>query len=114
MECAELSVDEVLRLADRGLYLAKQRGRNRAVGLIPSTSKPSRPGNYSRLEQLLEDDMVREIPTFGDRAAVAGSDLTSQIAELFPSCFRNSWCRRAKSPGQTASRHQETLWEKEL
>jgi diguanylate cyclase (GGDEF)-like protein len=74
MECAELSVDEVLRLADRGLYLAKQRGRNQAVGLVPSTSKPSRPGNYSRLEQLLEDKLIREIPTFGERAATAGSD----------------------------------------
>ena len=74
LECAELSVDEVLRLADRGLYLAKQRGRNQAVGLVPSTSKPTGPGNYSRLEQLLEDKLIREIPTFGDRAAVAGSD----------------------------------------
>ncbi len=74
LECDELSVDEVLRLADRGLYLAKQRGRNRAVGLVPSTSKPTRPGNYSRLEQLLEDKLIREIPTFGERAAAAGSD----------------------------------------
>jgi diguanylate cyclase (GGDEF)-like protein len=73
-ECAELSVDEVLRLADRGLYLAKQRGRNRAVGLVPSVNRPTHPGNYSRLEQLLEDGLVREIATSGERAAVAGSD----------------------------------------
>ena len=73
-EGRKMSVDEVLRLADRGLYLAKERGRNQAVGLIPSTSKPTRPGNYSRLEQLLEDKLIREIPTSGERAAVAGSD----------------------------------------
>jgi len=75
LECTELSVDEVLRLADRGLYLAKQRGRNRGVGLVPGTSRPTRPAeNYSRMEQLLEDGLVREIPTFGDRAAAAASD----------------------------------------
>jgi diguanylate cyclase (GGDEF)-like protein len=74
LDCAELSVDEVLRLADRGLYLAKARGRNRAVGLVPSTSRVARPGHYSRLEQLLEDELIREILTFGERSAVAGSD----------------------------------------
>ena len=74
VECAELSVDEVLRLADRGLYLAKERGRNRAVGLVPSTSKPIQPGNYSRLEQLLEDKLIREIPTSGKRATGAGAN----------------------------------------
>ena len=74
LECAELSVDEVLRLADRGLYLAKERGRNRAVGLVPSTSRPSRPGACTRMEQLLEHGLVRELPTSGDRAAAAGLD----------------------------------------
>jgi diguanylate cyclase (GGDEF)-like protein len=74
LDCSELSVDEVLRLADRGLYLAKQRGRNRAVGLVPSTTKPTRPTNYARLEQLLEDNMVREIPTSGERVAAASAD----------------------------------------
>jgi len=73
LECAELSVDEVLRLADRGLYLAKQRGRNRAVGLIPSTSKPSRPEIPSG-NNCSKTTWFREIPTFGDRAASRASD----------------------------------------
>jgi diguanylate cyclase (GGDEF)-like protein len=74
LDCSELSVDEVLRLADRGLYLAKERGRNRSVGLVPSNKRPTNNGNYARLEQLLEDELIREIPTSGDRAAVAGSN----------------------------------------
>jgi len=32
---AVLSVDEVLKLADRGLYRAKEQGRNQAVGMLP-------------------------------------------------------------------------------
>ncbi|HWZ81393.1 MAG TPA: diguanylate cyclase [Terriglobales bacterium] len=71
---AELSVDEVLRLADRGLYLAKERGRNRAVGLVPSVNRPTDSGCYTRLEQLLEGNLIREIPTSGERAAAAASD----------------------------------------
>ncbi len=71
--CSDLSVDEVLRLADRGLYLAKQRGRNQAVGLVPSTNTPSRQVRYSRLEQLLEAKLVREIPTGGEKASAAGA-----------------------------------------
>jgi len=35
-----ISVEEVLRLADRGLYLAKNAGRNQAVGLQPDTELP--------------------------------------------------------------------------
>src|SRR5207244_1921287 len=32
---AEASVEEVLWLADRGLYLAKQQGRNQSIGILP-------------------------------------------------------------------------------
>jgi diguanylate cyclase (GGDEF)-like protein len=32
---ASLTVDDVLKLADRGLYRAKERGRNHAVGMLP-------------------------------------------------------------------------------
>ena len=70
---ADLSVDEVLRLADRGLYLAKQNGRNQAIGLVPSSLMPTRPDKHFRLEQLLEDGLIREIRTPGVKAAVAGS-----------------------------------------
>jgi hypothetical protein len=73
LDFADLSVDEVLRLADRGLYLAKERGRNQAVGLVPSTNTPERAGKYSRLEQLLEDKLIREVSTAGHKAAAAGS-----------------------------------------
>lgn len=83
---SDLSVDEVLRLADRGLYLAKQQGRNRAVGLVPTTTTPTisspapsasngdllaPPAKYCSLEQLLQDNLVREVRTTGDLAAVA-------------------------------------------
>ncbi len=71
---ADLSVDEVLRLADRGLYLAKQNGRNQAIGLVPSSQMPTRPDKQLRLEQLLEDGLVREIRTPGEKAKAAGAD----------------------------------------
>jgi len=91
--CSDLPVDEVLRLADRGLYIAKQQGRNQAVGMVsanivPAISTPSittpaangvggnlviKPGKYSNLEQLLEDNLIREVRTPGEiAAAVAG------------------------------------------
>ncbi len=91
--CSDLSVEEVLRLADRGLYLAKQGGRNQAVGMVPATNAPvinnnnnnenasangssvsnlvTRPGKYSNLEQLLEDKMIREVRTSGAVSAAA-------------------------------------------
>jgi diguanylate cyclase (GGDEF)-like protein len=84
--CSDLSVEEVLRLADRGMYLAKQGGRNQAVGLIPAASGPltnasassaadanvvTRPDRYRSVEQLLEDKLIREVRTPGEISAAA-------------------------------------------
>jgi diguanylate cyclase (GGDEF)-like protein len=84
--CSDLSVEEVLRLADRGLYLAKQGGRNQAVGMIAATNAPvinsaaggaavanvvARPAKYCNLEQLLEDELIREVRTLGGISAAA-------------------------------------------
>jgi diguanylate cyclase (GGDEF)-like protein len=84
--CSDLSVDEVLRLADRGLYLAKQGGRNQAVGLVPTTTAPvmsasaantsmknvvAKPGKYCCVEQILEDNLTREVRTLGEMSAAA-------------------------------------------
>jgi diguanylate cyclase (GGDEF)-like protein len=84
--CSDLSVEEVLRLADRGLYLAKQGGRNQAVGMVPAASAPAinasatsttganivtRPGKYRSVEQLLEDKLIREVRTAGEISAAA-------------------------------------------
>lgn len=89
--CSDLSVEEVLRLADRGLYLAKQGGRNQAVGMVPATNAPvinnnnenapangsavdnvvARPGKYCSLEQLLEDKVIREVRTLVEFSAAA-------------------------------------------
>ena len=70
---SDLSVDEVLRLADRGLYLAKEHGRNQAVGLMPATATPARPGKYALMEELFTDGMVRELRTTGQMIRVVGS-----------------------------------------
>ncbi len=87
---SNLSVDEVLRLADRGLYLAKQQGRNQGVGLVPSSNSQAagaattdnlaatlsanmltKPNKYCCLEELLEAKIIREVRTPGGVAAAA-------------------------------------------
>ena len=82
---SNLSVDEVLRLADRGLYLAKERGRNQAVGIVPTTNSPTtfgptaepnlltRPDKYGSVEQLLEAKLIREVCTLGSVAAAVAA-----------------------------------------
>jgi len=83
--CSDLSVEEVLRLADRGLYLAKQGGRNQAVGVVPANAPAinsstsgaaganvvARPDKYCSVEQLLEDKLIREVRTSGEISAAA-------------------------------------------
>jgi diguanylate cyclase (GGDEF)-like protein len=82
---SNLSVDEVLRLADRGLYLAKEQGRNQAVGMVPTTNSPTafgptaesnlltRPDKYCSVEQLLEAKLIREVRTLGGVAAAVAA-----------------------------------------
>jgi hypothetical protein len=68
------------------MYLAKQGGRNQAVGLIPAASGPltnasasraadanvvTRPDRYRSVEQLLEDKLIREVRTPGEISAAA-------------------------------------------
>ena len=72
--CSDLSVEEVLRLADRGLYLAKQNGRNQAIGLIPTSNALSQHGRYSKLEQLFDDDLVFLVHTAGQEKPVSPAD----------------------------------------
>jgi diguanylate cyclase (GGDEF)-like protein len=82
---SNLSVDEVLRLADRGLYLAKEQGRNQAVGIVPTTNSPTtigptaesnlltRPDKYGSMEQLLDANLLREVPTLGGGVAAVAA-----------------------------------------
>lgn len=62
---ARISVNEVLRLADHGLYLSKQRGRNQATGVLPCNNLALAPGRYSKFEQLLAGGLIEESCTPG-------------------------------------------------
>jgi diguanylate cyclase (GGDEF)-like protein len=64
-EKADLSVEQVLRLADHGLYLAKRKGRNQAIGILPANSIPPSHRRYRTLEELQEDGILVEFNTPG-------------------------------------------------
>jgi diguanylate cyclase (GGDEF)-like protein len=69
---AEASVEEVLRLADRGLYLAKQGGRNQSVGILPGDGElPTDEKKHLRLETLAEKGLLQEVRTAGPIADTA-------------------------------------------
>jgi len=89
---SDLSVHEVLRLVDRGLYIAKQQGRNQAIGMIPAVARLApelksesaavsgtaasgveRPVKYSTLEQLVEDGLIAEVCTPGELGNAASA-----------------------------------------
>jgi diguanylate cyclase (GGDEF)-like protein len=71
---AEASVDEVLRLADRGLYLAKQGGRNQSVGILPGDGElPTDEKKHLRLEALAEKGLLQEVRTAGPTVEATSS-----------------------------------------
>lgn len=57
----DFSVEEVLRLADHGLLLSKRRGKNQAIGILPSLGFELDGGKCSRLEELLERSLLVEV-----------------------------------------------------
>lgn len=60
---ATFTVEEVLRFADHGLLLAKQRGKDQAIGILPPANLESIVVTCTCLEQLLEQADVVEICT---------------------------------------------------
>lgn len=63
---AEASVEEILGLASRGLYLAKQGGRNQAIGILPGDGElPVNSSKHLRLEALAESGLLQEVRTPG-------------------------------------------------
>jgi diguanylate cyclase (GGDEF)-like protein len=73
---AILSIEEVLRLVDHGLYLAKDRGRNQATGILPKSAMPNPERPYTKLEDLLRDSWIRETRTSGPQPGGSSEDLT--------------------------------------
>jgi diguanylate cyclase (GGDEF)-like protein len=65
-----VSMDHVLRLADRGLYVAKRRGRNQGVGLLPPDKTPA---EASGQKLSIDDERMTftEICTAGPKAEVS-------------------------------------------
>jgi hypothetical protein len=64
---SDLPVEVVLRLADQGLYVAKGRGRNQAIGIVAPASlpAPSSHPKYRRVEELQKDGVLQEVCTLG-------------------------------------------------
>lgn len=50
-----LSIDNVIELADRGLYMAKREGRNKSFGMVPAAERSEREANISM-------DRLRDCP----------------------------------------------------
>jgi len=67
---AAVSVEDVLRLADQGLYLSKQRGRNQSTGILPSADIPAG-SQYADFDELLKSGIIREVCTPGPVSATA-------------------------------------------
>jgi len=69
---AVLSVDDVLRLADQGLYLSKQRGRNQSTGILAFADVPAEL-HFHGFEELMKAGIIREVRTAGPAIAAAAS-----------------------------------------